>query len=84
MKRHKAEEMSYPPRTLPLQYQYVKKRKTTREPLPANIKHHVLVNIQMPRDMVEMEGMEWAGQSDELRPNFEGAVGYCRRNRKAD
>lgn len=35
----------------------------------------------MPRDMVEMEGMEWMGQSDELRPSFEEAEALQKRQK---
>ena len=36
----------------------------------------------MPRDMVEMEGIEWPCQSNELRPSFEEGKGPCRQDRK--
>ena len=42
------------------------------------------MNKQMPRDMVEMEGIEWSCQSDELRPSFEEGKGPCRQDGKAD
>ena len=38
----------------------------------------------MPRHMVEMEGIEWPCQSNELKPSFEEGKGPCRQDRKAD
>lgn len=40
------------------------------------------MNKQVPRDMVEMEGVEWPCQSNELRPSFEEGKGPCRQDRK--
>ena len=40
MKRHKAEDMSYPLWTLTPQGQYMKKTKMPWESLAANVKHH--------------------------------------------
>lgn len=40
-----------------------------------------LVTIQMPRVLGEMEGIEWMGQSDELRSSCEGTEALQKRQK---